>query len=871
MNVRAAIVAFVVYGAFAGIAARADIHFLDGFDTAVYTVGDDGMGKIHGKGGNEAGFSADKKWNSNDSSVVRCFSGGLLFPDSWSGFSVAGSGSIGYKNSGNSDDSSSGQGKGLYRAGQRELAANALPETGTFYLRLLMRQESGAGVATRVQGMLRGVGLRTCGLVITDYGRTESAAALDNGAWFAFRKTSNDSSAVDTEIVFCFGGNKQVLVEASSFSEGTNYLCVAKIQVGATGSSAQAFAMPIADFDSSPDSHWGEALETESISSSTPFTHLCMTGPHQTNNKIIQFDEIAAASDIADLVPTAAADFQVYPTVASIVPALHGFSVPVNLVLGSGRGADVVVEYGLSADSLSSSVAVLSGVAEGAHDATVSVLEPDTTYYWRLRASSSGLADAVSAVQTVHTLGVPVFGDTSATLSGSTVAFSATLASPALYGDDGRPATGISVTYTVGGSSVTRSLGELSSPGSLSLSVSDIPWGETSTYYFTASATKDERTFSATTASANVSVLYSGDIYVSNAGSATLPYDSPEKATSSLADAIAVAGAGGKVHVAAGEYTTSSRIKIDKAVRVEGATGSPRDVVVRNVGTSTTCRVFNLEHADAVLSGVTVTDGHIVNFTGGNIWMTAGLVTNCIIQNASQSWSTADTANEHAGAGVYMRGGKLVNCIVRGNSVSGTAVKDQASGVYVRGSNDTAPGVVQNCLIVGNNSEVEAAVVFMGQDSRLINCTIVNSTLGTGTELNGGSASIRLSKDTAYVQNCAVAGIVDADGKTLVPLDGYNGTTDCYQRIANSAFDFDLGEVLPAKNNICSTAAEMFASYASGNYKPSLSGPLVDAGKNEVNVALPSVDLAGRPRMHGNFYDIGCYESQGGGLSVRIR
>ncbi len=860
------VLVLAVYGVFAGSALHASMYLQDGFATSAYTVGDDGMGKIHGKGASETGFSASSEWNSADSSAVKCFSGGLAFPTSW-GWATAGDGSIGYKNTSVSANGTVGSNDSNYRAGQRELASSALPSEGTFYLRALVSQGSGAGVATRVEGMVRGVGLRTCPLVnlssgTPTHGRTESGNALTNGVWFAFRKTSNSSLDVDTEVVFCFGGESQTLVSSTAFTEGTTYLCLARITVGASGAAARAFAMPVDDFDGMPEMHWGEQLETATINSATPLTHLCMTGPYMTANAIVCFDEIAAASTTAELVTTKT----LFPNLASLVPALNGFSVPVVLNVEEGVNADVEVEYGTDEDSLSGSVKVLENKPAGAYDAVVDCLEPDTAYYWRLTAKTNGVVAAQSDVFSVRTLGAPELASPSAEIVEGGINFSVALAVPALYGAAEQPATDVSVVYVSGSVTNEVALGSLAAPAELPVQFVSASFGQTYTYWFKASATYGGRTFACTTEATNIAVRSGSDAYVSPSGSNTSPYDTPEKAARSIADAVAVAGDGATVFVAAGTYETSERIVIGRAVRVEGMTGRPEDVVVRNVGTSSSSRVFNLTDAGAALANVTVSDGYVRNYTGGNIWMTGGLVTNCIVRNATLSWNSKDTTSEHGGAGVYMRAGRLVNCIVRGNTVTGTAVKDQATGIYAKGTS-----VIQNCLIEGNNSELESAVVFLGETAHMINCTIVKSTLGSGDELNGGSASIRIGSNNAYVQNCAVAGIVDSSNVTLRPLDGTGGTTTRYNQIANSAFDFELDATLVGKKCVAATPAAMFSNYAGGRYKPSSNGPLVDAAKAEVTDALPSLDLAGRARLRGNGYDIGCYECQNDGLAIILR
>ena len=835
--------------------ANATVYVRDGFDVSAYAVDStSNYGKLHGKGGATAGFSDSAKWNCNDSSAVRCLADGLSFPSSWDGYVASGSGSIGYNDGGDSTAGSPGN-DSHYRAAQRKLNENALPSSGTFYFRTLIRQEKGAGTATQIAGGVRGIGFRTSALNIGNYGRTESGGALSNGVWIATRKTSNSKTAVDTEIVLSAGGELQTLVSAAYFSEDTTYICVAEVSIDDEKTVCRAFAMPVDSYDRNPAQHWSESVETTTVNAGTPLTHLCMTGPYRLQYKKVQFDEIAAASDVADLVPTATTDFIVYPELAGLSVGHYGFSVPVAVTAQSGVTAVVSVEYGMSAETLDASVDVISGLEPGASQtATVGGLEPDATYYWRLRAKAEGYEDAVSAVQSLHTTGAPSLSDATASVDGNAVVFSVRLSEPALYGGDDALLTEVTVCYTVDGAEQSRSLGSASEPHAFTGRVDGIAWGKKCGYRFTATADKGSRTLSAATQPQSIEVLFTGDVYVSPAGSATAPYDTPAKAASDIASAVSVSGDGCTVHVAKGEYSTSDRIVLSRAIRVEGETGRAPDVVVRNVGSSSTSRVFNLTNPGAVLANVTVTDGHIVNYTGGNIWMTAGLVTNCVIQNANQAWDYNNTTDEHGGAGIYMRGGRMVNCIVRNNRVSGMQLTNLSTGVLMKGENGS-PAVAMGCLFEANDSDLESSVVLMGEYAHLVGCTIVKTTLGAGA----ATSSIRLASTTAYVQNCVAAGVADANGGTVKVYPG-----DRFDNIAYSAFDFEFDDAYrTAKHWVSGTAAAFFTGYGRGSYNPG--EVLRNAGKSDIldKEAMPSVDLAGSPRLVGDTYDIGCFEWHG--------
>lgn len=845
--------------------AEACVYLNDGFSTSAYAVGTEGLGKLHNKGANETGFSSANKWMTGDSSVTRCTNSGLDFPASWDGFSAAGAGSIGYKNTGASTNGNAYENNSNYRAGERVLAQNALPVEGTFYFRALMNQGEGAGKAMEKADMVRGVGLRTMGLLnlgsgSPTHGRTESGDALTNGVWFAFHKTESDKSNVKTELIFSCGRQTQTLVSVSDFTENTTYLCVAEITLGAEGTTARAFAMPIEAYDKKPATHWGAAVETTELTSATPLTHLAMTGVYLTANALVCFDEIAAASTVEELVPATVTDFAVYAGAEATSVTLDGFTIPVTLEYADGT-ADITVEYGTSEEALTESFAAISGMSAGTQSMTVTGLEPDTTYYWRVKATS-GSKEAFSSVKTITTLGKPALGAVSATVDGNAILFAAELATPALNGADEQPETVVTVTYTQGGETKMATLGALTEAGSVSQRIEGFAWGETCTYSVTASAAKNDRTFAVTSASATLQVLVKGTMYVSATGSNTAPYMTPETAANAIRDAVSIGDTGAVILVAPGTYETVERTVLDRGVTVRGATGNPADVVVRNVGTDGPCRVFNLTNARAILADLTVADGHVVNYTGGNIWMTDGLVSNCVIRGATLNWTVKDTNSEHGGAGVYMRGGRLINCVVKDNTVGGTVANgNQATGLYAKGSS-----VVQNCLFDNNSTLYESAVLHLYENAHVINCTIVNSKLGTGTELNGGSASIRQQGDFAYVQNTVVVGIVDMDGNIVEPK---RNTTDVF--LANCAFDYAFPDTLISDKGWVRATKSAFADYAGGKYRPAFGSVLVDAGKNDVVNSLPSVDLAGKSRLYKRTYDIGCYENQGGNFTISVR
>ena len=132
----------------------------------------------------------------------------------------------------------------------------------------------------------------------------------------------------------------------------------------------------------------------------------------------------------------------------------------------------------------------------------------------------------------------------------------------------------------------------------------------------------------------------SADYYVSPTGSDSNNGTSRSTPFATIQKAVSVASSGKKICLLKGTYnvvnpspyTDSAAIVLDKGVIVFGETGNPADVVVHNTkewadnsNYNQTYRVFLLNDAGAVLSGVTVENGFVrggqsePKFFGGNI------------------------------------------------------------------------------------------------------------------------------------------------------------------------------------------------------------------------------------------------------------
>ena len=158
--------------------------------------------------------------------------------------------------------------------------------------------------------------------------------------------------------------------------------------------------------------------------------------------------------------------------------------------------------------------------------------------------------------------------------------------------------------------------------------------------------------------------------------------------------AVDLTADGDSVTVSNGTYNITTQISITKAITVrsytDGAYGglaNASNTVVRGPGGGSGIRIFNISHADAALDGFTAANGRS---SGAGVYMTGGLVRDCIIRNCS-------AGNGLAGDGVYMTGGMISNSIVRNNYHGGHG--GGGVGIHAEGS-----ARILYCRILDNTS-----------------------------------------------------------------------------------------------------------------------------------------------------------------------
>ena len=559
------------------------------------------------------------------------------------------------------------------------------------------------------------------------------------------------------------------------------------------------------------------------------------------------------------------ASFDVVPSGSPTV-GIDSFSTDWILAVEEGSTADVGLVW--SADESFATATTNSlgaGLAAGTRKATITGLEPETKYWWKIFATNA-TDSAETATASFKTTGAPVFGTCSATASGNAAAFSVALAEAAL-GDT--LSTTVSVHYGTDGESWTAlTLGSSAAAATMTGSLEGLDYGTTYQWFALATATMEGgRVLSTSTATNSFTALWSGDMFVDAAAeNATEPFSTPETAAKTIAAALALATDGAKIHVAPGRYAISTPLSLTKAVELVGDNADPSRVIVSNTANvawgNTNHRCILVSHANARVSGMTFENGKDYG-DGGNVLIDAngGMVTNCIL-----SGGFTREGKSSAGANAAIKGpGLVTHCRIIGGNQNNCSDCDRVSSVYLEHANAR----IENCLVrgfqgstVSHQSTVGCAGIVVNKGAA-VNCTVMNCTSPYTTD--SGFAGI-LVWANGVATNCVSVSNVDSNGivRAFAPSQ--------VSRTSHCAFDAIAGETTIPEgmpNAVVGTAAEFFKDYANGDYTPKAGGPLVGKGANYEGMA--SVDLAGKPRKVGSRIDIGCYEASSSALMIIVR
>ncbi|MBN2561436.1 MAG: hypothetical protein JXQ75_10960, partial [Phycisphaerae bacterium] len=234
--------------------------------------------------------------------------------------------------------------------------------------------------------------------------------------------------------------------------------------------------------------------------------------------------------------------------------------------------------------------------------------------------------------------------------------------------------------------------------------------------------------------------------YVSPSGSHEFPFTNWVTAAREIQAAVAAGLNGDSILVSNGTYALISRVCVAKGLTVQGVGGAENTIV----DGSHRSRCFYLSHPDAVLDGLTITNGYESadtnrNIGGGILAEHGGTIRNCRIAGCSVAdIYVEDWAGDTAGGGVYLVGGGLVtNCEFYGNRAAG-GVAD-GGGLYAEDAQIAA------CSFHDNRASGGSYYYYTGKDASggglcalrctLRDCSFSNNVASGPSPMYGGAAN----------------------------------------------------------------------------------------------------------------------------------
>lgn len=339
-----------------------------------------------------------------------------------------------------------------------------------------------------------------------------------------------------------------------------------------------------------------------------------------------------------------------------------------------------------------------------------------------------------------------------------------------------------------------------------------------------------------------------------------------------LRSGIARAGDGTEIVLAAGDYpvTAGEELAVEKGVTIRSASWNSADVTVYRQGTTKTTAhsVFYVNHKDALIAGLTITNGYFAamyKYGGGAIIDGAGgTISNCVFKK------NFVLSHRAAGSATYQYGGLVTHCLITDNRFCNSQYYNVKCGIsYVHGG-----GTMRNCVVAKNyawNNYKDGVSYYCSlagvgiHDGTLESCTIVDNVS------TGGVGGVWLRNANAVCRNCIIAGNQSVNGFTDFRAQ-WNGigenTGNLTAPTVQMTYCLSDGDMTYGTESKTDTTLA-FKNAAVNNYKP-VSGDWKDWGmvRDWMNNAT---DYAGGKRLVKHIPDIGAYEAQTFGITIFVR
>ena len=290
--------------------------------------------------------------------------------------------------------------------------------------------------------------------------------------------------------------------------------------------------------------------------------------------------------------------------------------------------------------------------------------------------------------------------------------------------------------------------------------------------------------------------------------------------------------------------------------------------------------------ANTVLAGVTLTAGYARDGKGGG-----GLLADTRASVVLRNCLFLDNDSETDGGAIHNVNSsslRLIGCSVIGNraarygggifnkrrsllhladcELSGNWSSGDGGGIA---SQDESPLTAERCAFRDNTAVLQGGATYSvdGSASTFINCLFTGNvgdaihsrygpvTLTHCTITNNGSGS----RPTSIVRVIGPVEIINS----IVQDNADSGIGESFDvDVLDNTFLMDHS-FLGSWRHQAQTGELLLVLSLGDDFSPLPGSPLIDAGSNETDHALPETDLAGKPRVVNGWPDVGAYEFQG--------
>ncbi|MFZ4397426.1 MAG: choice-of-anchor Q domain-containing protein, partial [Kiritimatiellia bacterium] len=333
------------------------------------------------------------------------------------------------------------------------------------------------------------------------------------------------------------------------------------------------------------------------------------------------------------------------------------------------------------------------------------------------------------------------------------------------------------------------------------------------------------------------------------------PYDTWAKAATSIQTAVAYASAHIETHntviVSNGTYNITNQIVVASGITVRsfgngvyGGLANASNTVVQGPG----CRIFYI-NANATIEGFTACNGRGGGDKGGGVYMTGGLLRECIIRNNS-------TPNGQIGDGIYMTGGTVSNCVIRGNTHGG-----HGGGVGIHASGGTVVGCQIYDNTTGDVGAKPGGGVYASSAAVTIrNCLIRNNMVNSG---DGGGVWGGTVENCTIVSNSAAGsggGTYNSIVWNSIVVGNLRGGAP--DNWCGGSYNYSCTWPKPEAGEENLDSDPLFVNPAAGDYHLQggpMKSPCIDTGKN-VEWMAKATDAEGNGRVFRDVVDRGALE-----------